>query len=302
MTIPTVVHEYDVSRPYLPSSPYFSPDVVAGKAKPSENHLWGERAAYKTAFYTNSPCWFASEMGYHGCPNRASLERMMTKDCVYPWTKITGSDPKKDYIWNSEWILKASDPWIGWFGRSRNSLMTNQVKLMFGTVPTELDDFIAASQIVQSEAMKTFVELFRSQKFTRKNGLIWWNVRDGWTQISDAVVDYYGGKKLAYYSIRNVQHDQLVMVRDDRGVFAVNDTLKPVKGTVTITDRESGKVLLQMSYDVPANAACLIAKISWSGQGILDIAYEQGGEKHANWFLYGEPPFDFAKVWEWMKP
>ena len=25
-----------------------------------------------------------------------------------------------------------------------------------------------------------------------------------------------------------------------------------------------------------------------------------GGEKHTNWFLYGEPPFDFKKVKEWM--
>mgnify|MGYP003310629848 CR=1 FL=1 len=301
VTLPTVVREFDVTRPYLPSSPYFSPDVAAGKAKPSEDHLWGERAYYKVNYYTNSPCWFASEMGYHGCPNRASLERMMTKDCVYPWTEITGPDPKKDYQWNREWQFKASDPWLDGFGSRRNSLMTNQLKLMFGEVPTDLDDFILASQIVQAEAMKTFVELFRSQKFTRKNGLIWWNVRDGWPQISDAVVDYYGGKKRAYYAIRNSQHDQLVMVRDDRRVFAVNDTLKPVEGKVRIADRESGKVLLEKSYSVPENAAVEIGSVAWTGRGILDMTYEQGGERHANWFLYGEPPFDFKKMKEWMK-
>ena len=301
VTLPTVVREFDVTRPYLPSSPYFSPDVAAGKAKPSEDHLWGERAYYKVNYYTNSPCWFASEMGYHGCPNRASLERMMTRDCVYPWTEITGPDPKKDYQWNREWQFKASDPWLDGFGSRRNSLMTNQLKLMFGEVPTDLDDFILASQIVQAEAMKTFVELFRSQKFTRKNGLIWWNVRDGWPQISDAVVDYYGGKKRAYYAIRNSQHDQLVMVRDDRRVFAVNDTLKPVEGKVRIADRESGKVLLEKSYSVPENAAVEIGSVAWTGRGILDMTYEQGGERHANWFLYGEPPFDFKKMKEWMK-
>ena len=301
VTLPTVVREFDVTRPCLPSSPYFSPDVVAGKAKPSEDHLWGERAYYKTDYYTNSPCWFASEMGYHGCPNRASLERMMTEDCVYPWTAVTGPDPKKDYLWNREWQFKASDPWLDGFGSRRNSLMTNQLKIMFGEVPTDLDDFILASQIVQAEAMKTFVELFRSQKFTRKNGLIWWNVRDGWPQISDAVVDYYGGRKRAYFAIRNVQHDQLVMVRDDHRVFAVNDTLKTVEGKVRIADRESGRVLLEKSYSVPENAAAEIGSVAWSGRGVLDIAYEQGGEKRTNWFLYGEPPFDFGKVKEWMK-
>lgn len=301
VTIPTVVREFDVTRPYLPSSPYYSPDVVAGKAKPSEEHLWGARAYYKVPFYTNAPCWFASEMGYHGCPNRDSLERMMTKGCVYPWTKVTGKDPMKDYHWNKEWQFKASDPWLNGFGSRRNSLMTNQLKLMFGEVPTELDDFILASQIVQAEAMKTFVELFRSQKFVKKNGLIWWNVRDGWPQISDAVVDYYGGKKRAYYAIRNAQHDQLVMVRDDHRVVAVNDTLKPVKGKVTVADRESGKIVFDAVYEVPANAARELGTVDWQGQGVLDIVYEQGGEKHTNWFLYGEPPFEFAEVKEWMR-
>ena len=300
-TIPEVLHEFDVTRPYLPSSPYWSPDVFAGNASPSEDHLWGAREAYKTPFYTNSPAWFVSEMGYHGCPNRESVERMMTKDCVYPWTKVTGKDPRHDYHWNREWQFKASDPGLFGFGFERNSLMTNQLKIMFGDVPTDLDDFILASQIVQAEAMKTFVELFRSQKFTKKNGLIWWNVRDGWPQISDAVVDYYGGKKRAYYAIRNAQYDQLVMVRDDHKVVAVNDTLKPVEGKVRVVDRESGKVLLEKSYAVNKNAAVEIGSVAWFGQGVLDISYEQGGEKHTNWFLYGEPPFEFGKVKEWMK-
>lgn len=301
VTLPQVVREFDVTRPYQPSSPYFSSDVTAGKAKPSEDHLWGARAYYKVSYYTNSPAWFVSEMGYHGCPNRASLERMMTKECVYPWTKVTGTDPWKDYHWNAEWQFKASDPWLEGFGFRRNSLMTNQVKLMFGEVPTDLDDFILASQIVQAEAMKTFVELFRSQKFTKKNGLIWWNVRDGWPQISDAVVDYYGGKKRAYFAIRNAQYDQLVMVRDDHKVVAVNDTLKPVSGKVKVVDRESGKTVLETAYEVPSNAAKEIGAVEWSGQGVLDIVYEQGTESHTNGFLYGEPPFDFAKVKEWMK-
>ena len=303
-TLRRVVMEFDPTRDYLPSSPYFSPDVVAGKATASERHLWGVREAYKTPFYTNSPAHFASEMGYHGCPNRASLERMMTPKCVYPWTEITGKDPKNDYHWNEEWQLKASNPFLsrGAYLWKRNSLMTKQVSIVFGDVPTELDDFIDASQIVQAEAMKLFVEDFRSHKFNGKNGLIWWNLIDGWPQISDAVVDYWGGKKRAYFSIRAVQRDQLVMIREsDRGVVAVNDTLKPVKGSVRIADRESGKVVFEKTYEVPANAAAVIGEVAWQGQGLYVIEYEQGGAKQRNWFLYGEPPFALAKVRQWLE-
>ena len=224
----------------------------------------------------------------------------MTKECVYPWTKVTGNDPRKDYHWNDEWLMKASDPRIGTFGKYRNSLMTNQMKLMFGIVPTDFDDFIFASQVLQAEAMKTFVELFRSQKFAGKSGLIWWNVRDGWPQVSDAVVDYWGERKRAYYALRNVQQDQLVMVRDDGGVFAVNDTRRPVVGRVKIKDRESGELVFEAEYAVPVNATKEIGVVAWSGQGVLDIAYEQDGVSRRNWFLYGEPPFELGKIKKWM--
>ena len=299
-TIPDVLYEFDVTRDYLPSSPYESPDVVAGRAQASEHHLWGAREYYKVPFYTNSPAWFASEMGYHGAPNRASLERMMTKDKVYPWTAVTGKNPKRDYKWNDEWIFKASDPQIGGFGFGRNSLMTNQIKLMFGDVATDLDEFLAQSQVVQAEAMKTFCELFRSRKFTSFNGLIWWNVRDGWPQISDAVVDYYGGKKRAYWALRSVQHNQLVMMRDDHSAWAVNDRLYPVKGHAKFTDKVSGRVLLECDYEVAANSKTQLGTVPYSGQGVVSIEYSCDGENLRNHFLYGVPPFKWADVKAWL--
>ena len=304
-TIPDVLYEFDVTRPYLPSSPYESPDVVAGKAKPSEMHLWGRREYYKVPYYTNSPCWFASEMGYHGMPDRALLEKVMSKDSVYPW-KGTPAKFEKDHRkleWNDEWLLRASNPLMRRDSplNRRNDLMTNQIRIMFGGVDTDLDTFIEQSQTVQAEAMKTFCELFRSRKFTRFNGLVWWNVRDGWPQLSDAVVDYYGGKKPAYHALKAVQQDQLVMLRDDRSAWAVNDTRRPVKGHATFRDRVSGKVLLDRDYEVSANSKTQIGTVPFSGQGLIEIEYQVEGKTYRNHFLHGEPPFKWAEVKEWMK-
>jgi len=305
VTIPNVLFEFDVTRPYLPSSPYCSPDVAKGLAKPSEDHLWGARGYYKTPFYTNSPCWFASEMGYHGMPNRALLERMMTKPQLYPWRGTTAKF-EKDHLkleWKDEWLLKASNPLFrrkGWLAQ-RNNLMTNQIRLMFGGVDTDLDTFIAQSQTVQAEAMKTFCELFRSRKFTRFNGLIWWNVRDGWPQLSDAVVDYYGGKKPAYYALRAAQQDQLVMLRDDHTAWAINDRSYPVKGHATYRDKVSGRILLDCDYEVAANSKTQLGTVPFAGQGLIEIAYSADGKAYRNHFLYGEPPFKWEEVKKWMK-
>ncbi|MCQ2392830.1 MAG: glycoside hydrolase family 2 [Kiritimatiellae bacterium] len=303
-TIPNVLFEYDLTRPYLPSSPYFSPDVVAGKAKPSEDHLWGARAYYKVAYYTNSPCWFASEMGYHGCPNLESLKKMMTPACVAPWKEITGTDPHHDFHWNDEWQLKACNaglaPGVMRHG-TRNNLMTNQTKIMFGGVAHDVETFVAQSQFVQAEAMKTFCEMFRSRKFTRFNGLIWWNVRDCWPIISDAVVDYYGGKKKAYYALRNVQGNQLVLLGDDHVAWAVNDRRYPVKGHAVYTDKATGRVLFEGDYTVPANGKTRLGNIPFSGQGLIEIRYSADGEVGFNHFLYGEPPFKWSDVQAWTR-
>ena len=304
-TIPDVLFEYDLTRPYLPSSPYYSPDVAAGKAKPSEDHLWGARAYYKVPFYTNSPCWFASEMGYHGCPNLESLKKMMTPGCVSPWKEITnnGENPHKDFHWNDEWQLKACNaglkPGVMRHG-TRNNLMTNQAKIMFGAVAQDVEGFVEQSQTVQAEAMKTFCELFRSRKFTRFNGLIWWNVRDGWPIISDAVIDYYGGKKKAYFALKNAQKDQIVCVVDDRTAWAVNDARRAVKGRATFTDKATGKVFLEKEFEIPANGKLALGTVPFSGQGVVLIEATLDGKPFRNHFLYGEPPFKWADVQDWL--
>ena len=48
---------------------------------------------------------------------------------------------------------------------TRNNLMTNQTKIMFGSVARDLETFVEQSQLVQAEAMKTFCEMFRSRAF-----------------------------------------------------------------------------------------------------------------------------------------
>ena len=40
---------------------------------------------------------------------------------------------------------------------------------------------------------------------------LWWNLLDGWPQVSDAVVDHYFCKKLAYNYIKRSQQPVCLM-------------------------------------------------------------------------------------------
>ena len=296
-TIPNTVYEYDWTRPYLPSSPYLSPKVFDSPEKYAapEVHLWGPRGYYKIPFYTDAIAPFVSEIGYHGCPNRKSLEKMMTKKCVYPWNK------KGEF--NKEWQAKATMAFQhGKTCITRNSLMVKQAKLLYGECPKDLDDFILASQLVQAEAKKYFIELWRTKKFENKTGILWWNLRDAWPILSDAIVDYYGSKKLAYSFIKRVQTDVCAMIDDDFKLVAANDTLKPAKGHVKVIDADSKKTVFEGDFEVPANAKTDIAQLpTQDGQGVLLIEYSVDGKQQFNHYMYGKPPFKLADCKRWLK-
>ena len=77
--LPQVIFQCDPYRPYLPSSPYMSPEVIATgdlKLMPEE-HLWGPRDYFKSRYYTEHTAHFVSEAGYDGCPGLSSLKRFL---------------------------------------------------------------------------------------------------------------------------------------------------------------------------------------------------------------------------------
>ena len=287
-TIPEVLYEFDLSRDYLPSSPYMSEAVFRGEARHVEEHIW-DRCYYKDPKYVANDFRFVSEMGYHGCPSRESLERMMTKDRVYPWIGET-------WHWNDEWQCKACVPFDDPDHElvTRNDHLLKKIRFVFGEVSRDLNTFIAQSQFVQAEALKTWIECYRMDKFRGKNGLLWWNLRDGWPIISDAVVDYYGNRKMAYAAIRSVQQDHLVAMKDDGSIWAVNDTRHPVGGHASLVDEKSGRTLAEIDYKVPANDAVKVGSVELNGQGFVMIRWTCDGMNGENRFLYGRPPFDLS--------
>ncbi|HXX65283.1 MAG TPA: glycoside hydrolase family 2 [Bacteroidota bacterium] len=297
--LPRVIWEFDPVRSYLPSSPYYSEEYFRSAGDQNtlpEVHLWGPRGYYKAPFYTGVRAHFVSEIGYHGCPNRRSLERMFDPEFVYPWTA--------DGKWNDEWQTKAVRAHSHSHATDgRIDLLTKQVQILFGDVPRDLDTFIFASQAVQAEALKSFIEFWRMDKF-RRTGIIWWNLRDGWPILSDAVVDYYNSKKLAYYYIRSVQHDACVMIGDARDgahpVIAVNDTRKRLSGSVVIRDADTGENLLSETFTIPENGSVLVGGIAErKGQSMWLVDYTIDSTKSSNHYLHGDPPFHLSDYQRW---
>ena len=335
--LPEIVREFDPTHPYLPSSPFVNKGVFDGKMRSVEGHYY--RRWWKGALFTDTHEKFYSELGLHGCPSAESVREMFSPDCHEPFT----SPKEMNRMWKVRYVpydpddylsceLAPGEPPVGtcdfndqWVKRGvcvfeerakerskysgcRNHRMVLQMHMLFGDIPSDLETFSLESQAAQAEGMKFLVEHCRSRKFAKKTGMTWWNMRDGWPIISDAVVDYYGRKKLAYGYISRAQRNVLVMVDENGDVLVVNDLLRPVGGHAVLTDAESGKTYFDGDFACGANAVAKAGAVKLSGQGVVKIRYTVDGETFDSHYLYGGPgqkfvgekKISFADYRRWM--
>ncbi len=300
---PEVIRNNDPTRPYLPSSPYY--DEYAYKTdvqRVSEHHLWGPRDYFKGEFYRNSICCFASETGYHGCNSPKSLKKFISPDRLWPWYREDGT-PNRDWLCHAASPEDKEDaPYL-----YRIKLMSDQVATLFTEMPQDLENFARASQISQAEAFKYFIERFRLSKW-RRTGIIWWNLIDGWPQISDAIVDYYYQKKLAYYYIRRCQQPLCLMFDEpnasgDLTLYAVNDLQSGKSFRYTVTDVTNNRLVASGEGRVNDNVSEPVCKISSdpTKQIFYLIEWTCDGKTCKNHFMSGMPQIDFDRYIDCLK-
>jgi beta-mannosidase len=287
------VRLHDGTRPYIGSSPYFDEEgYKTGERFLSEIHLWGPRDYFKSGYYIHSPSRFVSEIGYHGCPSPESMKKFLSPDKLWPWQG------------NDEWLLHASSPFPDVYP-TRVPLMANQIGELFTESPDNLEDFSFASQAVQAEAKKFFIEMFRMAKWNR-TGILWWNLIDGWPQFSDAIVDYYYDKKLAYGFVKASQQDVCVMLAESdawhQQIYIVNDTPDAKTLSYEIQDVETGIVEAAGTHTVKADSSTAVGKIPFvrSKQRMFAMTWT-GDASGKNHYLAGQPPFTLAEYKQLLK-
>jgi len=290
--LPRVIRMEDPNRVYLYSSPYIPEDIA--RYDVPEQHNWGARAYFKDDFYKHSKAHFISECGYHGCPSVESLKKYIPEDRLTPWLNNSVWDTH-----NTDYLPR------GGRGYNRIRLMQDQVEMYFGYVPEDLETFSRLSQIVQAEAKKFFIERTRIKKW-RRTGIIWWNMLDGWPQISDAVVDYYYDKKLAYEYIRRIQRPVCLMMDElvdwSHDVILGNDSRESHTVEWCVEDGETGEILRSGTVFSPANEnvkVCSIREMPGT-QKLYLLKYTVDGKQYINHYTAGFPHFDAARMLRWV--
>ena len=198
-----------------------------------------------------------------------------------------------------------TDPTVDFGSRYwwRTAMTLECVRTFFGEVPADLADAIAASQLVQAEGFKFAIESGRQAKWAR-TGVLWWNLVDGWPQISDAVVDWYLGEKVAFDVIAASQRPLVLIVGEADGqqlpLLACNDTRRDIAGSFFIMNVEDETKVLEAKFQSRANETVQIGAIELPADPSMPLVEwedDEGGAR--NHYLVGAPPFDFKALTTW---
>jgi beta-mannosidase len=129
---------------------------------------------------------------------------------------------------------------------------------------------------------------------------------DGWPQFSDAVVDYYFGRKLAYHYLKRVHTPVCIIVGEPESwncrVTACNDSREPVQGRFSIRDADTGATVLAGTLALPANANAGLGHLRTPRgvQKLFLIEWDANGVHGVNHYLLGTPPFDLESYRRWL--
>lgn len=293
--LPDAISKLDPARihTYLPSSPYID-EVAFNTRRPyPEDHLWGGRNYYKGSFYKNTLARFASEIGYFGCPKPKSMREFLTPEGLWPWQD---SDEWHMHAVNVDISKNSPNAWIP-------AKICENIENVFGAAPADLNTYTLASQIVQAEAFKFFIEHFRiGKRDGSKSGILWWNLIDGWPQTSNGAVDYYFRKKIAYKVIQTAQLPVCLAFDEPANgtitLYGMNEYLNDVEIKYRVMDMSSDMHPLAIDIaTLTSNSATEIVKLHFDGgQHFYVIEWTINGKKYKSHYLSGEPTFNLEKV------
>ena len=154
--------------------------------------------------------------------------------------------------------------------------------------------------------VKSFIERFRINKW-KKTGIIWWNLIDGWPQFSDAIVDYYFTKKLAYHYIKRSQNPICLMFdepkNDKISLYAVNEFPKSQKVAYTVTDLTENTVVKEGKAIAEKESSVCICDmpIKPDEKHFYFIEWEINGKRYSNHYMTNIREIDYKRYIEYLE-
>ena len=262
--MPKAVAALDPTTPYWPGSPYGGPhanSMLAGDVHdwtvwhglppvPVDRPVGRPNATPEGKAYTRyaeDMSRFVSEYGLHASPALETLKRAIPEADLYygsPALEHRIKDNPKDKV---------------------NTLLLTSTGL-----PSDLQQYVDFTQIMQAEGLKFAIEHFR-RRMPHCSGSLIWQYNDCWPCVSWSLMDYNGFGKAGYFYTRRAYAPVLASFKDlgdgRAELWITNEGLGDLADDVAIdlVDMNTGAVVAQ--DHVAARVAMNVSKPVWTLPG-----------------------------------
>ncbi len=179
--LPDLVEQYDGTRPYISTSPMHGWGRRQSMTE-GDSHYWGVWWGLEPIEkYKEKVPRFMSEYGMQAMPN---------------WETITRFSLPQDWDTSSK-VMKVHQKHPTGYRNLAVYLEQN------GFRPATFKRFVDATQEVQKKALATAITAHMDAA-PYCMGTLFWQFNDCWPVSSWSVIDYYGGKKKAYYTVKEL--------------------------------------------------------------------------------------------------
>jgi beta-mannosidase len=209
--LPNVVAEFS-DTDYWETSPKYGRGNPKHKTEGDAHDWWVWHDGYPFEHFENNVPRFMSEFGFQSFPSFETIKYINQTDTVNLNTKAMKSHQK--HVRGSQLIAEYME-------RDYN-------------IPTNDEDYVYISQLLQAKGIVMGIEAHRRDK-PNNMGTLYWQLNDCWPAISWSSIDYFGNWKALQYKAKKAFENVLissVLQGDNVQTFVINDTFEPIQGVL----------------------------------------------------------------------
>ena len=283
--LPQALQEFDPARYYQPGSPFYG--AFPDDPTVADRHTWdvwgGQAAPYRN--YQQLEGRFVSEFGMASAAHLSTLEAVLPINERYSQSRTF------------EHHMKAGEGM-----RRLNAYITDTQKL-----PQNLEEYVYATQLVQSEALDCAYRIWRRRWGVAGKravgGALVWQINDCWAVSSWAIIDSSATPKPAYYTVKRALDPVSVSLWTDGSVWALNTSLVPLEFDLKLQAMNLSGVEIHNQTRkilIPANSVLELGMYKPESAEPVVIAAKllEGNTVKARHSLFPEP----FKYFDWQQP